>query len=93
MPEWTVAALLALNLALLLWLVLRRTDQAQQPIERLERELRDEIGRQAQASRVDLGSLQQVLLTQSGDVARTQNEQIDSFRSQLAVTQQQMEAA
>ena len=93
MPEWTVAALLALNLALLLWLALRRSDGAQQPIERLERELRDEIGRQAQASRVDLGSLQQVLLTQSGDVARTQNEQIDSFRSQLAVTQQQMEAA
>jgi DNA recombination protein RmuC len=93
MPEWTVAALLALNLALLLWLVLRRSDSVQQPIERLERELRDEIGRQAQASRVDLGSLQQVLLTQSGDVARTQNEQIDSFRSQLAMTQQQMEAA
>jgi len=93
MPEWTVAALLALNLALLLWLALRRSDGAQQPIERLERELRDEIGRQAQASRVDLGSLQQVLLTQSGDVARTQNEQIDSFRSQLAMTQQQMEAA
>jgi len=93
MPEWTVAALLALNLVLLLWLVFRRNDSVQQPIERLERELRDEIGRQAQASRVDLGSLQQVLLTQSGDVARTQNEQIDSFRSQLAVTQQQMEAA
>ena len=93
MPEWIVVALLAVNLALLLWLVFRRTDHAQQPIERLERELRDEIGRQAQASRVDLGSLQQVLLTQSGDVARTQNEQIDSFRSQLAVTQQQMEAA
>jgi DNA recombination protein RmuC len=93
MPEWIVAALLALNLALLLWLALRRTDNAQQSIERLERELRDEIGRQAQASRVDLGSLQQVLLTQSGDVARTQNEQIDSFRSQLAVTQQHMEVA
>ena len=93
MPEWTIAALLALNLALLWWLVFRRSDSVQQPIERLERELRDEIGRQAQASRVDLGSLQQVLLTQSGDVARTQNEQIDSFRSQLAVTQQQMEAA
>ena len=49
MPEWTVVALLALNLALLLWLVLRRPADAQQPIERLERELRDEIGRQAQA--------------------------------------------
>ena len=93
MPEWIVAALLAVNLALLLWLVLRRPGDTQQPIERLERELRDEIGRQAQASRVDLGSLQQVLLTQSGDVARTQNEQIDSFRTQLAITQQHTEAA
>ncbi|HSC00550.1 MAG TPA: DNA recombination protein RmuC [Burkholderiaceae bacterium] len=92
MPEWIVVALLALNLALLLWIALRRNG-AGQAIERLERELRDEIGRQAQASRVDMASLQQVLLTQSGDVARTQNEQIDSFRSQLAVTQQQMEAA
>jgi DNA recombination protein RmuC len=94
MPEWIVAALLALNLALLLWLALRRTpDSTQQPIERLERELRDEIGRQAQASRADMGSLQQVLLTHSGDIARTQNEQLDSFRGQLALTQQQMEIA
>jgi DNA recombination protein RmuC len=93
MSEWIVAALLALNLALLLWLALRRASDANPPIERLERELRDEIGRQAQASRADLGSLQQVLLTQSGDIARTQNEQIDSFRGQLAMTQQHMESA
>jgi DNA recombination protein RmuC len=93
MPEWIVAALVALNLVLLLWLVVRRSADPQQPIERLERELRDEIGRQAQASRADLASLQQVLLTQSGDVARTQNEQIDSFRGQLALTQQHMEAS
>ncbi len=93
MPEWIVAALVALNLVLLLWLVVRRSADLRQPIERLERELRDEIARQAQASRADLGSLQQVLLTQSGDVARTQNEQIDSFRGQLALTQQHMEVA
>jgi len=93
MHDWIVAALLALNLALLLWLALRRATTDPQPIERLERELRDEIGRQAQASRADLGSLQQVLLTQSGDVARTQNEQIDSFRGQLTLTQQGMETA
>jgi DNA recombination protein RmuC len=93
MPEWIVAALLAVNLALLLWLALRRPASDTQPIERLERELRDEVGRQAQASRADLGSLQQVLLTQSGDIARTQNEQIDSFRTQLAVTQQNSESA
>jgi DNA recombination protein RmuC len=59
--------------------------------------LRDELGRQAQATRHDLGNFQQMLLTQAGDVARTQNEQIDSFRSQLAVTQsallQQAQAA
>ena len=75
MPEWIVAALLALNLALLLWLAWRRHGDAQ-PLERLERELRDEISRQSLAARADLGSLQQVLLTQSGDVARTQNEQL-----------------
>src|SRR5262252_5241540 len=91
MPDWLVPALLVLILLGVLWLALRRSDS--QPTERLERELRDEIARQAQASRVDLGSLQQVLLTQSGDVARTQNEQIDAFRTQLANTQQQMEAA
>ena len=91
MSDWIVPALLVLILAVVLWLAIRRSDT--QPIERLERELRDEIGRQAQASRADLASLQQVLLTQSGDVARTQNEQIDSFRLQLAATQQQTDAS
>ena len=51
------------------------------------------MGRHGLALRSDMGTFQQVLLTQSGDVARTQNEQIDSFRSQLASTHQQMEAA
>jgi DNA recombination protein RmuC len=62
-------------------------------IERLERELRDELGRQGQTARGDLGTFQQMLLTQGGDTARTQNEQIDGFRTQLATTQQQTEAA
>ena len=88
-PVWLSLALLALNLLLLLWLMLRRADL--QPLHELERELRDELGRQAQATRADLGNFQQMLLTQSGDVARTQNEQIDSFRSQLGGMQQQME--
>src|SRR5262245_33687752 len=91
MPEWIVPALLALVLAAVLWLAWRR--EGTQAGERLERELRDEIARQARAARADLGSLQQVLLTQSGDVARTQNEQIDAFRQQLATMQQQNEAA
>jgi DNA recombination protein RmuC len=91
MTDWMPLAslvLLALNL-LLLWLALHaREDRTTAPIERLERELRDELGRHGQALRGDLGTFQQMLLTQSGDVARTQNEQIDSFRTQLAATQQ-----
>ncbi|MDO8418753.1 MAG: DNA recombination protein RmuC [Rubrivivax sp.] len=94
MPDWIVPALLALNLLLLLWIALRRpADPTGPQIERLERELRDELGRQGQTMRGDLGTFQQMLLTQGGDVARTQNEQIDSFRTQLAAMQQQTDAA
>ena len=101
-PDWmlTIALLLlSLNLLLLLWLLFkpaRGPDLAATlgpPLARLEREFRDELQRGAQSARADLGTFQQMLLTQSGDVARTQNEQIDSFRTQLAQTQQQMEAA
>jgi DNA recombination protein RmuC len=92
MPDWIVPALLALNLVLLLWIALRRHDD-DAPLRRLEDELRNELARMAQASRADLANFQQSLLAQSGDVARTQNEQIDSFRSQLAATQVQTEAA
>jgi DNA recombination protein RmuC len=60
--------------------------------ERLERELRTEVQTNARGSRQELAStlnlFQQTLLNQSGDVARTQNEQIDSFRTQLAAMQQ-----
>jgi DNA recombination protein RmuC len=94
MPDWLVPALLVAALLLLLWLALRPRDAGpQREIERLERELRDELGRNAQAARGDLGSFQQMLLTQSGDVARTQNEQIDAFRTQLAATQVQIETS
>jgi DNA recombination protein RmuC len=60
--------------------------------ERNTRELRDEVARSATTTRQELGTslgtFQQTLLAQQGDVARTQNEQIDSFRTQLAATQQ-----
>jgi len=60
--------------------------------ERTERELRDELTRSGSATRQELSqtlaSFQQTLLNQSGNVARTQNEQIDSFRVQLASLQQ-----
>ena len=97
MPDWILLALLALNLLLLLWLAWRASRPADtgwlRDLERLERELRDELGRQGQGTRGDLAGFQQMLLTQSGDVARTQNEQIDAFRVQLASTQQQQAAA
>nr|WP_295077592.1 DNA recombination protein RmuC [uncultured Roseateles sp.] len=60
--------------------------------ERLERELRDELTRSNASVRQELlqtlSQFQQALLNQGGDVARTQNEQIDSFRLQLASLQQ-----
>ena len=60
--------------------------------ERLERELRTEVQASARGTRAELSQglslFQQALLAQSGDVARTQNEQIDSFRMQLGAMQQ-----
>ena len=100
-PAGAVLLLLALNAVLVMllwrWLATRPRDDAGRAsierMERMERALRDELGRQGQATRSDLGNFQRMLLTQSGDVARTQNEQIDSFRTQLATMQQQTDAA
>ncbi len=65
--------------------------------ERLERELRNEVQGSARSSRQELAAtltlFQQTLLNQAGDVARTQNEQIDSFRTQLAAMQQAVSQA
>jgi DNA recombination protein RmuC len=54
----------------------RRHDETLAQMERLERELRDELGRQAQASRADLVGFQQTLLAQAAETARTLNEQL-----------------
>ena len=62
----------------------------------LERQLRDELQRSASATRQELAQglgqtialFQQTLLGQQGDATRTQNEQLDSFRVQLATMQQ-----
>ncbi len=91
MPDWLVPALLLAVILLSLWTALQRPDDAS--LRRLEDELRNELARQAQAARADLAAFQQVMLAQGGDVARTQNEQIDGFRTQLAATQAQTEAA
>jgi DNA recombination protein RmuC len=93
MVSWisiTQLVLLGLLVVLILWLVLRRADTGS--AERLERNLRGDVQDSARGTRQELAqnlsAMQQVLLAQSGDVARTQNEQIDSFRTQLAAMQQ-----
>ncbi len=97
--EWLTPALLVLLLLVTLWIALRRGDAApfqslRDDLQHLERELRDELARSALGTRQELsqnlGTFQRTLLAQQGDVARTQNEQIDSFRTQLAATQQNL---
>jgi DNA recombination protein RmuC len=104
MIEWIVLALLALNTLLLIGWWLRsgdkerqaREDEAQRAQrsrdEEHQRAVRTELQDGARATRQELAAslalLQQTLLAQSGDVARTQNEQIDSFRGQLGQHQQ-----
>jgi len=105
MTEWLMPALLALNVLLVLWLILRRGDRgplaelektlqqsARDDAQRLEHAVRTEVQDTARGTRQELAStltlFQQTLVNQSGDVARTQNEQIDSFRTQLASMQQ-----
>ncbi len=87
MPAWLLPALVALTLIVVLWLALRRGEG-----ERIGRELRSEVAESARGTRLELSStrasLQQTLLAQTGDAVRTQNEQIASFRVQLAGLQQ-----
>lgn len=56
------------------------------------REVRNDLTQGLSGTRQELGTsmaqFQQALLTLQGDVARTQNEQLDSFRTQLAAMQQ-----
>ncbi|MEO8310334.1 MAG: DNA recombination protein RmuC [Caldimonas sp.] len=91
--DWLVPALLALLVVITFWIALRRPP-IDASAERHAREMRDEVTRSAQATRQELAQqlalFQQTLLAQQGDVARTQNEQIDSFSRQLAATQQHL---
>ncbi len=96
MTDWLFSLLLALNaltLIVLLWLALRRREGGDgETAQRMERELRLEVQDSARGTRQEIAQtltlFQQALLNQSGDVARTQNEQIDSFRTQLGSMQQ-----
>jgi DNA recombination protein RmuC len=92
MPTWIPLAqlvLLSVVVLLLLWLTLRRNGS-----DDLERNLRNDVQDSARATRQELtttlATFQQTLLSQGGDVARTQNDQIDSFRMQLAAMQQRI---
>jgi DNA recombination protein RmuC len=80
-------ALIVLCLLLLLWIAFRPGDGM-----RLEQALRQDVNDSARGTRQELAQtlalLQQNLVTQQGDAVRTQNEQIDSFRTQLATMQQ-----
>jgi DNA recombination protein RmuC len=91
--EWLTPGLLAALVVITLWIALRRPP-ADAGAERQARELRDEVARSAQGTRQELGAtlgdFQRTLLAQQGDVARTQNEQIEAFSRQLATTQQQL---
>jgi DNA recombination protein RmuC len=91
-----VIALLAIAIvAMQLWLLARSRSGAPQDLERLSRELRDEIaaGRKearesAQSQRTELSGglnqFSQTLLAQMTSIASIQNNQIDSFAQQLA---------
>ncbi len=106
-----ILILLLLNLALLVWLLLRNPPAPDQALAglaqdlkahtearqgQLDRDLRDELQRSASGTRQELtqslgqaiGLFQQTMLSQQGDATRTQNEQLDSFRVQLASMQQ-----
>ncbi|MBH9554181.1 DNA recombination protein RmuC [Inhella gelatinilytica] len=95
--ELVILGLALLN-AVLVLMLLRRPVPApdlqplQQALQLSDRNLRDEVQRSGQAARQELlGQLTQfqtALGAQSGEAWRTQNEQIDSFRVQLAGLQQ-----
>ncbi|MDB5847958.1 MAG: recombinase RmuC [Rhodoferax sp.] len=101
---WVGIGLAALNVILLLVLLLRpaqRSETAdvlaglnvvvQANSEKLERELRREIGDSGRAARQELtasmATFQRTVVQQSGEAVRTQNAQIDAFAQQLTLLQ------
>ncbi|OUL99906.1 DNA recombination protein RmuC [Variovorax sp. JS1663] len=101
LPEtWILAGLAALNLLLLIWLLLRRPPAPDHTAliatlgsanERIERELRHEIGESSRGARQEtsqaFATFQQALVQQGAEATRTQNAQIDAFAQQLNLLQ------
>jgi len=109
--NWLTWALLAVNLLVLLWLVLRPqpdpTEALQQRLddladahhrvaESLERTLRDDVARTAALTRQELGltlgQLQQTLVQQQGETARTHNEQMARLHQTVEQRLQSLQA-
>ncbi len=101
LPEsWILIGLAALNIVLLLWLLLRKPAAPDHSTlvatlgsanERIERELRHEIGEASRGARQEtsqaFATFQQALVQQGAEATRTQNAQIDAFAQQLALLQ------
>ncbi|GAA4355153.1 DNA recombination protein RmuC [Variovorax defluvii] len=101
LPEiWLLGGLAALNLVLLVFLLLRRPPLADHTAlvatlvsanERIERELRHEIGESSRGARQEtsqaFATFQQALVQQAAEATRTQNAQIDAFAQQLSLLQ------
>ncbi len=97
---YALLVLLAVNVLLLLWLLLRKQPDSgkaellaliQAGHDKTEREVRCEIVDNARANRLELSTtfatFQQTLTQQSAEAIRTQNTQIDAFGQQLALLQ------
>jgi len=101
LPEpWILIGLAVLNIVLLLWLLLRKPAAPDHGTlvatlgaanERIERELRHEIGESSRGARQEtsqaFATFQQALLQQGAEATRTQNAQIDAFAQQLSLLQ------
>jgi DNA recombination protein RmuC len=101
LPEsWILIGLAAFNIVLLFWLLLRKPPAPDHSTlvatlgaanERIERELRHEIGEASRGARQEtsqaFATFQQALVQQGAEATRTQNAQIDAFAQQLALLQ------
>jgi DNA recombination protein RmuC len=100
LEPWILLALAALTFILVVWLLLRKPPALDHSTliatlgaanERIERELRREIGESSRGARQEtaqsFATFQQALVQQSAEATRTQNAQIDAFAQQLTMLQ------
>ncbi|MBT2299801.1 DNA recombination protein RmuC [Variovorax paradoxus] len=100
LEPWILLALAALTFILVVWLLLRKPPALDHSTliatlgaanERIERELRREIGESSRGARQEtaqsFATFQQTLVQQSAEATRTQNAQIDAFAQQLTMLQ------